>query len=290
MGRTYAAQQTSGTRAILITCLVFIATLAVRTEESLPSSEAALIASGVQALKSGDVDNADRIFNDALHRGIKHPLILHNLGVIAQERGNHQLAVTRFHQALLMQPNYGPARLLLGSSLLALGKNSEATHELGRAVLLMPKEPAARLELAKAYEAQEKWVEAVDQLQQLTRLAPENQEYSYQLGKALTKLSAWSLEEISRANPDSARLHQALGQDYLMQEKYDQALEAYKKAARSNPNLPEVHLGMALILMQLKRFDEALNEIEAELKLVPDSKAALDAKAKIEAAKPTTTP
>ena len=259
-------------------------------QEGLPSSEAEQMASGVQALKSGDLDIAEHIFKDALQHGVKHPLVFHNLGVIALQRNDRQLAVTRFHQALALQPNYGPARLLLGSSLLALGRNSDATRELSRAVLLMPKQPAAHLELAKAYEAQEHWLQAVEQLQEITRLAPENEEYSYQLGKALTKLSGWSLEEISRVNPDSARLHQALGQEYLIQEKYEQALEAYQEAARRDPKLPELHLGMALILMQLKRFDDALHEAELELELVPESKAALEAKAKIAAARAAPAP
>ncbi len=258
-------------------------------QENVPGAATSEITAGVQALKSGDLDGAERIFNDALRHGVKNPLVFHNLGVIAQERGNHQLAVTRFREALQLQPNYGPARLLLGSSLLSLGKQS-AVNELKRAALLMPNEPAARLQLAKAYENQDNWLEAVEQLQQLTRLAPEDDEYSYQLGKALTKLSGWSLQQISRTNPNSARLHQALGQEYLIQEKYDRALDAYEQAARSDPRQPEIHLGMALILLQLKRFDEALNEVKLELKLVPDCKAALETKAKIEGAKTAAAP
>jgi Tfp pilus assembly protein PilF len=274
----------------VLALFVLVANNRAFAQEALSSSETAQIASGVQALKLGDLDSAERIFNEALLHGVKRPLVFHNLGVIAQQKGNHQLAITRFRQALLLQPNYGPSRLLLGSNLLAVGKISESTHELNRAVVLMPKEPAAHLELAKAYEAQDNWLQAVDQLQQLTRLAPASEEYSYQLGKAFTKLSSWSLEEISRANPDAARLHQALGQEYLIQERYDQALEAYKQAVRSDPNLPELHLGMALILMQLKRFADARKEIELELKLIPDSKAAAEAKAKIEAAKVESSP
>jgi tetratricopeptide (TPR) repeat protein len=259
-------------------------------QQTGPTSETSQIIEGVQALKSGDLDGAERIFNDALRHGVKHPLIFHNLGVIAQERGNQHLAVARFREALLLQPNYGPGRLLLGSSLLALGKQSEAIRELKRATLLMPNEPAAHLQLAKAHESVDNWLEAVDQLQQLVRLAPENDEYSYQLGKALTKLSGWSLQRISHINPESARLHQALGQEYLIQEKYDRALDAYRQAVSSDPEQPEIHLGMAVILLQLKRFDEALSEVELELELVPDSKAAIETKIKIEAAKAAAAP
>src|SRR5262249_29215922 len=157
--------------------------------------------------------------------------------------------------------------LLLGASLLALGRKSEAVPELKRAVALMPQEPQAHLQLAKAYEASGDWTAAVQELQKGVELSPQEPEYSYQLAKAWTKLSEWAYRQIIRLNPYSARLQQALGLEYTIQEKYDPALEAYKKAAQANPKLPEIHLGMAVILLELKRFDEALTEIELEQKL-----------------------
>ena len=174
------------------------------------------VTAGVEALKAGELDAADKAFSDLLRQGVKHPLVFHNLGVIAQQRGNHDQAVTRFRQALALQPDYGPSHLLLGSSLLALRRNSEALRELKRAVTLMPKEPQAHLQLAKAFESSENWIGAVQQFQKLVELAPQEPEYSYQLGRAWTKLSGWSYRQISTLNPHSARLQQGLGQEYVI--------------------------------------------------------------------------
>ncbi len=259
-------------------------------QETLPPALETKIGAGVQALKSGDLHSADEVFSDALRQGIKHPLIYHNLGVLAQLRGNHAEAVTRFRQALSLQPNYGPSRLLLGSSLLVLHRNSEAVRELKRAVVLMPKEPQAHLQLAKADEATDNWIAAVQEFQKLVELAPQEPEYSFQLGTAWAKLSGWSYGQITRINPDSARLHQALGQEYVIQEKYDLALGAYQQAARSDPKMPELHLAMALILLELRKFDQALAEIDLELNLVPESKIAAATKTKIAAAMATSSP
>lgn len=278
---------------IHVSCLFLVACLtsiALQGQASLPPEVENQIAVGVDALKSGDLGKAEAIFTQELDQGIKHPLIFHNLGVIAEQRGKHAQAIARFRQALLLQPNYGPARLLLGSSLLSLGKNQEATRELKRAAELMPKQPEAHLQLAKAYEGLGNWLAAAAELQKLVDVAPQNPEYSYQLGRALTRLSGWSYQQIAQINPDAARLHQALGQEYLIQQKYDLALSAYKQAARSDPKLPEIHLALALTFLELKRFDEALAEIEAELKLVPESKNAAEAKAKILAAKASAAP
>lgn len=259
-------------------------------QNDLSPAAQAQIAAGVEALKSGELDAADKAFSDLLRQGVKHPLVFHNLGVIAQQRGNHDQAVTRFRQALALQPDYGPSHLLLGSSLLALRRNSEALRELKRAVTLMPKELQAHLQLAKAFESSENWIGAVQQFQKLVELAPQEPEYSYQLGRAWTKLSGWSYRQISTLNPHSARLQQGLGQEYVIQEKYDLALEVYRRAARTDPKLPEIHLAMAVILLEQKKLDEALAEIDLELKLVPESKAAAELKAKIEAAKAASSP
>jgi tetratricopeptide (TPR) repeat protein len=240
------------------------------------------LAAGIEALKAGDLDDAEQVFSEALRHGVRTALIFHNLGVIAQRRDNHTLAVNRFRQAIALQPEYAPSRLLLGVSLLALGKNAEAIPELQRAAHSMPNESQAHLQLVKAYEASENWIAAVEELQKLVNLNSQDPEYSYLLGRAWTRLSAWSYQRLARLNPDSARLYQARGQDYAIQGKYELAVAAYQQAARSDPKLPEVHLALALLLLELKRADEARAEIDLELKLVPESKAALETRAKIE--------
>ena len=270
-------------RMILTVSLIFTAT--ALAQESMPPQLERQIVTGVEALKSGDLDTAERVFNDALHQGVQHPLIFHNLGVVAQERRDHQLAAALFRQAIRLQPSYGPSHLLLGVSLRTLGKNGEATHELELATKLMPKEPQAHLQLAKAHDASDNWIAAVVEWQKLVELSPQEPEYRYQLGRAWTKLSGWSYQKIKRLNPDSARLQQALGQEYAVQERYDLALAAYQRAAKQDPKLPEIHLATAAILLELKRFDEALTEIDLEQKLMPESKAASETRARIEAAK-----
>ena len=276
--------------AFVLLLLALWGCAATASPQSLPPSLEAQLAPGVEALKSGDLDAADRIFSAVLRRGFKHSLVYHNLGVIAQRRGRHAEAVARFREALALQPNFGPSHLLLGSSLLALRRNAEAQRELRRATTLMPREPQALLQLAKAYEAAENWIGAVQQLQKLVELDPAEPEYSYLLGKACTKLSGWSYQQIAKLNPHSARLQQALGQEYALQQKYDLALASFQKAAQLDAQLPEIHLAIALICIELKRWDEARSAIDLELRLVPESKAALEVKTKIEATQPAASP
>ena len=265
--------------------LILAGAESVFAQQDLPPAIENRLAAGVDALKAGDLETAEKIFADAAHQGVKHPLVYHNLGIIAQQKADHQEAVTRFREALALQPEYGPSRLLLGVSLLALGKNSESTRELKHAVSLMPEQPQSHLQLAKAYEASGDWLSAAKQLQRVVELAPREPEYSYQLARAWTKLSGWSYQQIQHLDPKSARLQQGLGQEYAIQEKYDLAFQAYQRAAALDPRLPEVHLAMAVILLDMKKFDEALSEVTLEQQLVPQSKSAAEIRSKIETAK-----
>lgn len=248
------------------------------------------IASGIAALKSGDLETAEKIFSKLLQDGAGNSIIFHNLAIILQQRGEHQNATARFREAIALQPNYAPSRLLLGSSLLSMGKSSEAVVELKRAVSLLPKDARARLLLARAYEASDNLPAAVEEYQKLVELAPSEAEYSYQLGRALIKLSEWSYQRIARIDSSSARLYQSLGQEYLTQERFERALYAYQQAVRADPKLPEIHLALAVVWFELKSFDNALAELELELKLVPESKAALEMKKRIVAVTKSSSP
>jgi tetratricopeptide (TPR) repeat protein len=267
---------------------VIYAALSVGQNATSPGQEQ--LAKGIAALKAGDLDSAEKVFTLALHQGVRSPLVYHNLGVIAQERGQHEQAVARFRETLRLQPEFGPAHLLLGISLLALGKNAEAARELKIAEKLMPTEPQVHLQLARANDALGEHLAAIDQYQQLTRLVPQDPEYTYLLAKSWANLSQSSLKDIAKLDSNSVRLHQALSMELWSQGKYDQALASFQKAADVDPKLPELHLARSLIYLEQKKYDEALVEIERELALVPDSQAALATRAKIAAAKSASAP
>ena len=273
--------------AALVPFLIY-AGLSAGQNSTSPGEEQ--LANGIAALRAGDLDSAEKVFTTALHQGVRSPLVYHNLGVIAQERGQHEQAVARFRETLRLQPEFGPAHLLLGVSLLALGKDAEAAHELKIAEKLMPAEPQVHLQLARAYDALGDHFASIDQYRQLTKLAPQDPEYVYLLARSWADLSRSSLKEIAKLDSNSVRLHQALSIELWNQGKYDQALASFQKAADVDPKLPEIHLSRALIYLEQKKYDEALTEIERELSLVPDSQAALAAQAKIAAAKAASAP
>ena len=97
----------------------------------------------------------------------------------------------------------------------------------------------------------------MDQYRALRDLAPKDPEYAYQLGRAYLRVSEWSLGELKRIDPRSARLHQARGHTFRVQGRAEQALRAFERAAEADPGLPEIHLAMAQIYLEQKRLAEA---------------------------------
>lgn len=272
-----------------LTQICFFCLMAIFAIQAQSLNAATLTAQGVEALKSNQPDEAEKLFQQALRQkptGELLALIHHNLGVIRQQRGAHAEAAAEFRLALQAQPVFGQSHLQLGISFLALNKNIEAVAAFERAVRFLPTDEQARRQLARACERAENWLCVVEQYQTLSEMKPLESEYSYQLGRAYSRLSEWSYQRIIAINPDAARLHQALGQQYLTQGRYDLAVAEYRRASQVDPQLPEIHLAMAVIYLEQKNYDAAGKEIELELRIAPQSLKALEVKRQIEAAKP----
>jgi tetratricopeptide (TPR) repeat protein len=252
--------------------------------QDLAPALAARFSEGVAALKAGQLDFAEAAFREVLAGGGTRAYVHHNLGVVQQQRAQHAKALAEFRAAARLDPAFGPARLLAGASLLALGRAREAVAELDRAVRLLPDEKAAHAQLAQACELTDNVPCLVRETRVLARLAPSDPESIYRLGKAYLRLSQWAYERLRASHPRSARLSEALGREYLQQGQLDQALRAYQQAAERSPALPGIHLALARIHADAGRWDEAARETERELALVPDSAAALELKARIAAA------
>jgi tetratricopeptide (TPR) repeat protein len=253
--------------------------------QSLSPALTARFSEGVEALKAGQLDRAEAAFRDVLARGGDRTFVHHNLGIVHQQRNHHVEALAEFRAAARLDPTFGPARLLAGSSLLALGRVEEAVAELERAVILLPGESAAHLQLADACERLGNAPCLARESRILAGFAPTDPEYIYRLGKAYLRLSEWSYKRILAIDPQSARLNEALGREYLQQGQPELALREYQQAAERDPALPGIHLALARIHADALRWDDATREVERELAVAPGSAAALELKARVEAAR-----
>ena len=245
-----------------------------QAQGTIPEALQDLFRQGVEAQKAGRLEEAEKVFQQVLARGGKAAFVYNNLGIVYQARREHEKAATQFREAIRLQPGYAAPRILLGASLLALGRTAEATQQLERAVKLQPQEPLAREQLARAYERGENFRGLVEQYRALLELQPNHPEYLYQLGGAYLKLAAWCHRQMAAQNPNSARVLQSLAETYRQQGYPDIAAQVFQRAAKADPAMPEVHFALALIYLEKNEPDAARAELEKELALVPSSVAA----------------
>lgn len=255
--------------------------------QELPPALAARFTEGVTALAGGRLDAAEAAFRAVLASGGDLAFVHHNLGIVLQQRGRHADAVAEFRTAIRLNPEYGPSRLLAGTSLLALAQPALAVAELDAAARLMPREPAVHLQRADACERTNDVLCLTDAYRVLVDLAPTNAEYAYRLGKAYLRLSQWSHTRIRAIDPSSVRLPQALGREYLEQGRPDLAERAFLDARSRDPGLVDVHLALARIYLADGRWEEAAAAVDKAVALVPDSREARTLRSTVDAARRT---
>ena len=267
-------------RALLLVVLFPGARVASSSDTATPQ---AAFERGVESLKAGRLEEAEAAFRSVLQQGGREPYVYNNLAIVHQRQGRHPEAVAECREAIRLNATYPAPRVVMGGSLLALGRVAEAVTTLEAAVKLLPKERLAREQLARAYERAGRPSAAIEQYRAMRDLSPSDPESAYQLGRAYLRLSEWAMQRLRDVDPGSARIYQALGHNYRVQGRADLAVRAFERAAQADPKLPEIHLALAQIYVEQKNWASARAEIERELAIVPESAGAWALRRRIEA-------
>jgi tetratricopeptide (TPR) repeat protein len=247
---------------------------AAAVQADLPPPARELFKQALRAGRGKQYPLAETLYLRLLSEGFRYAFVYNNLGAVYQEEDQNLKAVIQFRKAIELEPGYVAPRILLGASLLALGKASESVQELKKAARLDPSNQIVRQQLAKAYEAEGDLPAAVDEYRSLAKIDPGNPEYAYRLGALYLKLASWSSKQILNIDPHAARIYEILAQHDRDQGQLDAAANALKQAARIDSHLPGVHLRLAQIYLEQGKKQEARSEVEKELALAPRSAAA----------------
>jgi tetratricopeptide (TPR) repeat protein len=262
-------------RRILLLFVSLSMGVVAAAEDELSSHLQPVFRRGVAALRAADWAAAEQAFGQVLEQGGKRIFVHHNLGIAYQEQGKHEAAVEQFRAAIRLKPEDVPPRLLLGKSLLALQRIDEAIRDLEKAVSLAPGDSTVRLQLAVAYERGGNSLGMTDQYRALREQQAEDPEYAYRLGRVYTQLAVWCVEKMKQLDPRSARVYQALGENYFAQGRLDLAEDFLHRAAEIDPHQPGVHWSLAQVQLRQGNRAEAVQAIEKELAIVPGSAMAL---------------
>jgi len=184
-----------------------------------------------------------------------------SLGQVYMENRDYGAAVSPLKRALELNPDLVAAHRLLGYALLSQGYAGEAIPHLARA------QDATALGIAEIATGHLK--EAVENLQIALAKQPNDPDLLYYLGRASGLLSKQSVDSLLAAYPDSARSHQAMGENYFVLRQMPQAEKEFRAALQLRPDSPEVHLELGEVYAGSSQWDKAEQEYRAQTKLQP---------------------
>ena len=155
------------------------------------------------------------------------------------------------------------------------GRESRAAacaRSLGKAQLA----PSLRVQVAAIFFDLSDQVTSLEMLEGLPTAEAKSADALYWRARSCEQLSTHAFLTLSRAHPDSFRVHQLLGDVAEAKGDDDKAIEEYRAAIAQNPSAPGLHYTLGHILWKDLKVPEARQELEAELALNPHNAGALE--------------
>jgi eukaryotic-like serine/threonine-protein kinase len=205
---------------------------------------------GLALYNVGLVDEAIWVYRKALRSGpvfieqhkSRLATVHNNLGVAYDARGDIDMAIGEYKEALSLDPDLADAHNNLGTAFRAKGLTDEAIVEYRRALGLKHDHAMARHNLGLSYACRGEYEDAIREYKEAIRLKPGFVEARINLGLA-----------------------------FAMQGRLDRAIIEYRHAARLSPGDAIIHFNMAGALRAVGRLDEAIAEYRAALHIEPEN-------------------
>ncbi|HWQ33241.1 MAG TPA: tetratricopeptide repeat protein [Blastocatellia bacterium] len=248
---------------------ILLALSVVAHAQAVDARLAAKFREATEAQRAGRFDEAAAAYAEVIRLRPALAEAYVNFGLVRQEQKQYDEAVKLFEKAIALKPQLAGAHLFLGIARYSLGQTEPAIVALDEAVRLLPKDARALMWLGVAHLAAGHAAEAAKHLDAAATLQPADVDILYHRGRAHLKLSQESYEQMYKADPKSARVHQVLAQSYEESGRDAEAIAEYEAAIRIAPNLPGVRDALGSLYWKNNRMDDAERMFEEELKLDP---------------------
>lgn len=214
-------------------------------------------------------------YAEALRLRPDYPEAQHNLGVALARSGKTDEAIEHYRQALRLAPDLAEAHHNLGIALARQGKVDEAAEQYAEALRLKPNYPQAHNNLANLLADWGKVDEAIDHYRRALQLEPDLAEANQNLGRLLVRQGRAReaipfLVKALQINRDFPEAHYNLGRALADCGRTDEAVAQFTEALRLRPASPEAHNAFALALSRQGRTDQAILHYREALRLQPD--------------------
>lgn len=200
---------------------------------------------GNEYFKAGDLNKAEKEYREALRLEPESSIAHNNLGVVLNELGQYQEAITILTRAIEIDPKNAIAHYALANSLSHTGRYDDAMVQAAKAIELEETEPQAHKAMAEAAQGK---------------------------GDFPTALQHWNY--LVQLDPDNDELHHSLADVYGKAGNLDEQIAQEEKALSLNKYNVDARIGLAKALMAKGERQRAARELKELLGYYPDNKNA----------------
>jgi len=264
-------------RNLLLSCfLLFASPLQAQTD--LATSNQAVIQlmqNGAAAMHDGKAGDAESYFRQAVANAPDLPDAYLGLGMSELREGKTGEAEQALFRAVEIAPQLAGAHMFLGIAQYQMNKMDAAIASLEQEVNAQPQNVEALtwlgiVELGAGYPDR-----ATGPLDRAAALSPRDPNVLDYRGRAHSLVAEESYRALTALDPDSWRVHRALGEIYSASKQYEEAVVEFRKAIDKQPNSADLYEAIGDEYQHLSRSVDASRAYEMELKLSPHNPIAL---------------
>jgi tetratricopeptide (TPR) repeat protein len=234
-----------------------------------------LLQSGAAAMHQGKPAEAEGYFKQAIAAAPNMPDGYLGLGMSELREGKAEDAETALVKALELNPDLRGAHMFLGIAEYQSNHLDAAAASLQQEIKVQPDNVEALTWLGIVELGAGHPDEAVGPLDRAAALNPKDPNVLDYRGRAHALVAQESYRALSALDPDSWRVHRALGEIASESKQWQDAINEYRRAIEKLATNPDLYESLGEALQHLSRFDEATHAYEEELKLSPHNAIAL---------------
>ncbi|KAA3609153.1 MAG: tetratricopeptide repeat protein [Planctomycetota bacterium] len=218
---------------------------------------------GFALLGSGQLQEAEQAFRNAIKAAPERPWPWVSLGAVLNNLGRHQEAIQAYQQAIKINPNIAESYSNMGTAFLDWGKPEEALFGYRKALEIEPKYARAYHGLGFALAKVDCHEEAIDAYLAAIQLKRENALAHSHLGVSLTRLQRFpeAIQAFHTAMRLDFRLSEAyvnLGKVFIQIHEYDEAIAILRWGIQVDPLNVSAYINLAEALNLVGSFEEAI--------------------------------
>ncbi|MEO6816902.1 MAG: tetratricopeptide repeat protein [Edaphobacter sp.] len=230
---------------------------------------------GAGAMQQGNTAEAERYFTQATVAAPHFAEAFLDLGLVQLREGRPDAAKESLAKALARNPKLPGAHMFLGIAKYQMHEVDSASADLREEIRLQPQSVEALTWLGIIELGADHADKAAGPLDQAAVLDPKDPNILYLRGRAHTLIAQESYQSLYRLDPDSWRVHKALGESYSASGQPEKAVAEFLKAIEKQPANSDLYESLGDEYQKLSRFDDAMKAYEQEVKLDPHNGIAL---------------